>query len=86
MSSATAVLPLFGLTLLGAVFVTAALQSRGRLPFAVPEGAYVAVSVGAVSVVAQSLVGSDRETVAILAVGALAWATGYETARGDDER
>jgi len=42
MSSATAVLPLFGLTLLGAMFVTAALQSRGRLPFAVPEGATTA--------------------------------------------
>jgi len=86
MTSVTVALPLFGLTLLGAVFVTAALQSRGRLPFAVPEGAYVALSVGAVSIVAQSLVGSEWETVAILAVGGLAWTTGYETARAGDER
>ncbi|VTT86684.1 hypothetical protein DM2_2722 [Halorubrum sp. DM2] len=79
-------LTLFGLTLLGATFVTAALQSRGRLPFGVPEGVYVSVSIGAMSIVAQSLVGSDWETIAILAVGTLAWATGYETARGADER
>ncbi|ELZ38574.1 hypothetical protein [Halorubrum tebenquichense] len=85
MSSATAVLPLVGLTLLGAMFVIASLRARDGLPFAVPEGAYVSVSIGAVFLVANFLVGSDRETVAILAVGALAWATGYETARGDDE-
>ncbi|WP_424016010.1 hypothetical protein ACOZ35_08890 [Halorubrum xinjiangense] len=79
-------LPLAGLALLGVTFATASLQSRGRLPFAVPEGAYTSVSMGAVFLVAQFAVDSTWKTVAVLFVGSFAWATGYETGRSERER
>ncbi|PHQ46125.1 hypothetical protein DJ68_09000 [Halorubrum sp. C3] len=45
--------------------------------------AFVAVSVAGVFLVAQFLVDSDLDTVAVLLVGCLAWAIGYEVGRRD---
>ena len=86
MVTTTVVLPLAGLALLCATFASAALRSRGRLPFAPSEGAFVAVSVAGVFLVAQFLVDSDLDTVAVLLVGCVAWGIGYETGRGGAER
>mgnify|MGYP000102448918 FL=1 len=86
MVTTTTLLPLVGVAVLCATFASAALWSRGRLPFAPSEGLFVAASVGGVSLVAQSLVNSDLKTVAILFVGWVAWGIGYETGRGGAER
>ena len=85
MITPTVVLPLAGLALLCAAFASAALRSRSRLPFASSEGAFVAVSVAGVFLVAQFLVDSDLKTVVVLLVGCVAWGTGYEVGRGDAE-
>ncbi|MGM0447876.1 MAG: hypothetical protein ACQERM_06445 [Methanobacteriota archaeon] len=79
-------LPLAGLAILGIAFVTASLRSRGRLPFAVSDGAYVAVSIGAVFLVAQFAVDSTLDTIGVLFIGSFAWGTGCETGRNDRER
>ena len=86
MVATTAVLPLAGLAVLCAAFASAALRSRGQLPFAPSEGAFVAASVAGVFLVAQFLTDSDLETAAILFVGCVAWGIGYETGRADAER
>lgn len=79
-------LPLAGLAILVVAFATASLQSRGRLPFAVSDGASVAVSMAAVFLVAQFAVGSTSETVVVLFVGSFPLAIGYEIGRIDRER
>ncbi|QWC18788.1 hypothetical protein KI388_11740 [Halorubrum sp. 2020YC2] len=79
-------LPPAGLAILTLAFVAAVLQSRNRLPFSVPEGVYVGVSIGAALLVAQSLTDSTWETVAVFAVGGLSWAIGHETGQIDHER
>jgi hypothetical protein len=79
------VLPLVGLAVLAVTFATASLQSRNHLPFTIPEGAYVGVSVGAVSLVGQFLVSSVMGTAVIVLMGGLAWAAGYGTGQIEPE-
>ena len=83
MVTTTALLPLVGVAVLCVTFASAALRSRGRLPFALSEGPFVAVSVGGISLVAQTFFDSDTALVAVMLVGCLAWAVGYEVGRGD---
>ncbi|TKX87260.1 hypothetical protein EXE43_04105 [Halorubrum sp. SS5] len=83
MVTTATLLRLVGVAVLCATFVSAALRSRGRLPFAPSEGLFVAVSVGGISLVAQTFFDSDAALVAVMLVGCLAWAIGYEVGRGD---
>lgn len=71
-------LSIVGLAIIGITFVIVSLQSRDRLPFTVSKALYIGVWLGAVILVAQSLVDSMWESTAITFIGSFSWAIGYE--------